>query len=533
MSDQPESQAEHALPGAGAAETPEYKPGEVNVFLVKDVDQDGNVALGERISEAGSQQLPADLELWQSILGSYVEPPYDPLTMARMLEMSTRLKTLVRTFAFNTVGDGAEVGPRGRTLEGQLSEQDRTVLAEERLRAKPFLDEPNVFYDLGSCLNRVKVDFLVTGMGYLEVCRNLDGSFAAAYHCPSHTVRKLVTPMQVQQDGSIIGGGFVHIRGGRKVYYKMFGDTRIIDSRTGKVARKGLALQYRANELIDFTDYSPTNSYYGTPMWSAAMPAIAGSRYAADYNLNFFKNSATPRVVIVFENTQAGDKQMADIKKFLSSDQKGFMNAHRGLVLTAQGSPIPGAPAASVKVIPLSVGTQDDLSFGKYRVANDAELREAFGVCGLFLGEVDNVNRATAYVAAKITNTQQFAPAARAMEYRLTHTIGRLFNLKVGQFRLLRPKTTDDLEDAQILAVGVQGGALTPDDLRLRQGLPPFDQWWSRMPYTLAIALLQNGMAPEMQGVAATQAIKELQSLHRRYSNAGGQSSVEGEAGFG
>jgi capsid portal protein len=123
------------------------------------------------------------------------------------------------------------------------------------------------------------------------------------------------------------------------------------------------------------------------------------------------------------------------------------------LVLQAQKKhPAYRGPETHINVTPLHVGVQDDGSFLKLRSMNDEEIRECFGIAPLYLGSANDLNRASAAVARIVTNEQEFIPMILSEEHVINATIMKGLGAKYSVFRFRRPKTTDALQDAQVLA---------------------------------------------------------------------------------
>jgi len=259
------------------------------------------------IEKQFSQQLPPALFDEAAKRGAIIRPPYDPRIWALLLEQSTRLKRLTDAMAINTVGLGWELVPK---KEGdEFATENRDEIETERARIAPLFETPNFNDPFPELSKKIKIDEEATGNGYYENSRNNSDEPDGIWHVPAHTIR-------VTFDGEL----FVQIRkpvrpkskGGRSdfsttvdiinranpsddkpqvIFFKKFGDTRIIDKRDG-LPKTRLGMRNRANELIQMSLYTPRSSFYGIPRAVSAAPAIAGSRLAALRNVSFFENDA-------------------------------------------------------------------------------------------------------------------------------------------------------------------------------------------------------------------------------------------------
>lgn len=440
---------------------------------------------------AESKQLEDEFEhLYSS--GDIVEPPYNPLLWASLMEKNTRLGKLIRTYAQNTVGRGYKIIPIKPFTKDTTEEEKEEVLRQIELVDRVFR-KPNKKMPFTTVMKLAKIDEEATGNGYIEIARNEAGKIRGIYHIPSHTVR-------VRRNGL----GYVQIRNGKRVYFKPMGADFDIDKDTGeKYPLNSLPYNRRANEIIHFAIYSPRSSYYGVPRYTGAAFAIAGNQLASRRNLAFFKNDATPRLVITVSNGQLTPDSVEEIKNFIESLGRGPENSHRVMVIQAK-SKMTGPdiqPNTKIEVTPLTVGVTDDGSFLEYRKANDEELREAFGIGRIFLGD-EASNKATAYISRNITNEQEFLPDIEEKEYIINSYIVEAILADEGippedikiKFEFEKPKSTDSVQDAEIFVRYLQGGGITPNDIRHQLGLPEFKEDWADKPIQIALIEYQMGL---------------------------------------
>lgn len=464
----------------------------------------------------GSKQLREDDDLtWESVTDT-IRPPYDPTLWAYLLEQNTRLRSCIHAFAKNTVGFGWEIVPVDEVNEESPKEIIDEVARETKL-LKDFFNHPNDEKPTTTLLELEKIDEESTGNGYIEVWRNGEGIPQGMAHVPAHTVR-------VRKGGR----GFVQIRTGKKVFFKNFGDRRIIDSKTGEILsddegvwrdpKKTIPFSQRANEMIHFKVYSPRSDYYGVPRYVSASPAISGNRLAAMRNVNFFDNDAVPRMLITVSGGELTAATMNNLKQFFRKEARGVFNAHRVAVLQAEKKAVSIQKESGVKieVHPLTVGKTDDASFIKYREANDKEVRESFGIAEIYLGSTEDVNRATAFVSQKVTNEQTFEPDRVSKEYRINHTILKAFGVKWVKFRLIRPKLADVGEEARGAKNYSEAGAMTFNDLRRKvvgKPYPPHLSEYADIPIPLAVEKFKADIARGEGESAVSNALKFLDGL--------------------
>ena len=398
----------------------------------------------------GSRQLTEDIDIFQSLLNDdqIVAPPYNPEQLAQQMEKSTRLQALIRSLSQNVVGHGYEVIPIEPFTE-ETSKADRAAFDDEKAKLKKLLDHPNDEMPFTELLTIMLIDREATGQGYLEIVPSPSGGIDKIYHIPSHTMR-------VRRNGN----GYIQVRGGRKRWFKKFGDEGSLSAYYG--TSEDVPSNEEANEVLQFKVYTPRSTYYGIPRYMPAQAAITGSWLAAQRNVVFFENDAVPRLAVVVEGGSLAPAAADNIKEFLKHDSKGTFNAHRVLVIEAN----PRAAAAfkpeatRVRFEKLTVGETDDASFLKYMRDNDEEIREAFRIHKVFLGTTTDTNRASAIVGKQVTNEQVFLPEQKNIEYVLNHTIVRRLGLTKVRIKFNPPAAVDMKDRAEIAEVYSKYGGL-------------------------------------------------------------------------
>lgn len=126
----------------------------------------------------------------------------------------------------------------------------------------------------------------------------------------------------------------------------------------------------------------PENPYMGLgPVQSIKTDAEA-KRYIAEWNRNFFRNSAEPGGVIQFD-TMLDDTEFATLQKRWAEQHRGTSNAHRVAILEKG------------KWIERKY-TQRDMEFSTLNQVSSDVIREAFAFPAFMLGQVVDVNRASA-----------------------------------------------------------------------------------------------------------------------------------------
>lgn len=461
-----------------------------------------------------------------------LQPRYDPKQLLELLDVDTRLKRCVVTYARNTVGLGWDIvlDPDIKWENEDEDLREEAKKQEEILR--DFFNTPNDKEHFSKIMEKVVIDREGSGNGYLEVSNSGTGRPDGCYHASTLTTRKLA-------EDEKLGERFIQKTTTKTVYFRGFGSDVVISKKDGKPKPSGIPFDERANDIIHFSIYDPNDpDNYGTPRWVTAIPAIVGSRLAAIRNVNFFKNDAVPRMVVVVSGGQLDAQSITYIENFFNQT-KGPENSHRVMVIQAEPKRVAMSKENPTKIDlkPLTVGTTDDASFLKFTDSNAEQVRECFGITKLFLGTTSDFNKATASVARAVTLEQEFIPAILLDEYIINHTIVKkllqervrvtdskflkmfkdekpetenetILKLKrkgltyletegngdiithkriLVKFVFKRPRAIDDRDAADLDTKYAEKGGLTINELRARIKMPPLSFEWAKKPLPIVL----------------------------------------------
>ena len=151
----------------------------------------------------------------------------------------------------------------------------------------------------------------------------------------------------------IFGNAFVEIAG-KNLYILPSIEARVNENKEIFQVKNNKSIALNAKHLYY---YSPNSRFYGEPDYLAAMLSILTNQKADSFNNAFFENSARADTAIIFENSEPDEMQLNAFKEFFGSNFKGAGNAHKTLVLTANGE------NAKVRIEDLS--KVSDISFEK------------------------------------------------------------------------------------------------------------------------------------------------------------------------
>jgi len=225
--------------------------------------------------------------------GDWITPPIDLKGLKILVKNSTILPQCIRAYKNNIAGFG--IGIRYREDIEETPEME-----EEFNRAVEILELLNTEQDTKKVFEDVIESRETYGIAYIEVIRNMAGEVQQIDFIKDTPSINKTKPLLPYIDTVFYHNGKEVMRkkryckyrqqiSGKTVYFKEFGDRRIMDLRTGEYIEEGetLDIQYQANEIIEFAIGTET---YGEVRWVGQILGIDGSRKAEGLNNNYFEN---------------------------------------------------------------------------------------------------------------------------------------------------------------------------------------------------------------------------------------------------
>lgn len=406
-------------------------------------------------------------------------PPFDLLMLTKMPENSTELGQCVDAMVTNIEGFGGRFVPR-------VPKEDREKLQDELEREFEKLDlvfnNVNPDYDLTELRKRVRRDIETTGNGYIEILRDSNEDIHSMYHMESHSVRltnldKQTTDVEipyVTKDYQIKNKifkkrytRFVQVRANKKVWFKEYGDPRIMDLRTGKIADENLDPKFRASEVLRFRLFSSSSSY-GVPRYIGNLFSVLGSRVAEEINFVTFQNNNIPAMAVIVNNGQLTDGTIERIEEFVESHIKRSKNRSSFLILEAEPFTEDNDSNGPMKIEleDLTKAQNNDQLFQEYDKNNADKIRRCFRLPPIFVGRADDYTRATAESSRRLADEQVFSPERAMFDFQMNRLILDL-GIKYWKFKSNSPNVTDDEDLVKVLGGTEKSGGMTPNVARM------------------------------------------------------------------
>lgn len=145
----------------------------------------------------------------------------------------------------------------------------------------------------------------------------------------------------------------------------------------------GVEIGLKTQDVIQIRLPNPLDPYSGLGPVQSILTDIDSARYSAEWNKNYFINSAQPGGVIEVPN-RLGDTEFGELRDRWAESHRGVSNAHRVAIIENGAKWVERGT------------TQRDMQFAELRGVTRDAILEAFGFPKFALGIVEDVNRASA-----------------------------------------------------------------------------------------------------------------------------------------
>ena len=379
------------------------------------------------------------------------EPPYNLNELGMFYDSSPTNHAAVVAKVSNVVGLGYdfETSPAAIDKLQNLDSEDAKVKMNKKIdRTKTelarWLDSLNDEETFQQVMQKVSTDYEVFGNGYIEIGRTVTGEIGYLGHVPAVTVRR-----RRKKDG------YVQVVGQFITFFNNFGSD----------GPSPITSDERPNELIHLSKYSPRSTFYGVPDSVAASTSIVGDSLAAQYNLKFFDNSATPRYIVTLTGGRLSRRAEQKLFEFLQSNLRG--NPHRTLFI-----PLPNDPQGNKVELKLERVDAEmaDGSWEAYRERNKQDILSAHSVPLSRIGGTNEGAVASSLSADRMFKEQVVVPTQAVFEKAINKIIKEKTDIVI--FNLNELTLTDELAESQIIERLLRNQAITINEARERLGLP-------------------------------------------------------------
>lgn len=229
----------------------------------------------------------------------------------------------------------------------------------------------------------------------------------------------------------------------------------------------GEQIALRIEDVVLIKTPDPYDPYRGASPVQSIFADLEATRFSAEWNRNFFANSAEPGGIIEVSD-KLDDPEFDQLQERWNEQHKGVANAHRVAVLEG-----------GMKWADRSY-SQRDMQFAELRGVSREVIREAFGFPKPMLGASEDVNRANAEAGEVMFARWLLRPELTAIRDALNFVFLPMFGAagRGLEFDFEDPVPDDRETDSKVLnndvnsaATLIDAGAYGPDVMKAL-GLP-------------------------------------------------------------
>ncbi len=401
--------------------------------------------------------------------GDWIKPENDLKGLRALVKHSTILPQCIRAYKNNIAGFG--IGVR------YVDDTDETPeKAAEFEKASEIIELLNTEQDTKQVFEDIVEARETYGIAYLEVIRNIAGEVVQIEFIRDTPSIEKTKPLEPYISSIYYHHGKETERkkryckyrqdvGGKSVYFKEFGDPRIMDSRDGLYLKEGetLELEYQANEIMDFTIGTEP---YGEVRWIGQVLGVDGSRKAENLNNNYFENGRHTPLMIMIEGGTLTDDSFEKLKAYMN-DIKGESGQHGFIILETESTDgradFDETEKPKIEVKDLASMLQKDELFQNYLDNNRRKVQSSFQLPDLYVGYTTDFNRATAQTAQEVTEEQVFQPERKSLAWAINNRLLNEYQFRYVEAYFLEPDISNMDDLFKLLTVGNNAGGLTPN----------------------------------------------------------------------
>jgi PBSX family phage portal protein len=305
---------------------------------------------------------------------------------------------------------------------------------------------------------------------------------------------------------------YVQVFEASTVFFKEFGDPRVISRKSGMVfasVDELLAADPNdgpATEILHFRVHNP-RSAYGVPRWIGNLLAVLGSRQAEEVNFLYFENKSVPPLALLVSGGRLSAQSIPRIEDFIENHIRGKRNFHKILILEAEpsggGGNIEHTGRLKIELRPLTAAQHSDALFQSYDERNIDKVGQSFRLPRMLRGDIRDFNRSTADAALHFAESQVFEPERQEFDFIVNRKLLADMGIRFWRFVSKSPVNRDPATMADIIRGLANANVLTPEEGRQLAGevfnreFKKIAAPWVKQPVALTLAGVPIG--PEEQ----------------------------------
>lgn len=409
-----------------------------------------------------------------------IEPPYEAKDLLRIVEESDIIPQLIDTMAVNIAKFGYGIRYREDFDYNKAEKSIQDEANKEWDKLNRIFKYVNLTQDFSKDLiYKMCKDRESLGYGALEILRNGKGEVAGIEYfrsCNLRMVKNENALCMVKQWIKDENGEyeqldiphkfkkFIQYVDNKKVYFKEFGDPRVMSKKTGEY-RDDLDGSEHATEIAYFPIHC-AYSEYGIPRWIGTLVNAQGNRLAELTNYNYFLNGRRIDKAIIVENGELTQSSIDTIE-----GKKGIVdNPNKMMVLEAMPTEETTVMdekklGVKVRVENLTDTNNGDALFQTYSNNNRLKIRDSFRIPPIYTGASTDYNKATSDTARQLAEEQIFMPERAAIASTFNTIVSNEQGFKYCEIYFKGPNISDIEKLAKALEPFITAGTVTPNML--------------------------------------------------------------------
>ncbi len=479
----------------------------VSVKIVKSSEMDEPTVFyaQQKIEKSDrSEQLNPSMQVAAS---DWIPHPIDMRGLKGLVDNSTILPQCIKAYKSNIAGFGISV----KYAEDYDSETPEMKAEWDAL--KQIIALLNMDMQTKEVFENVIRDRETYGISYCEVIRNQAQEVVELQFIIDTPSIDMTYPLQPYVDMEYFYKGMAVSRkkkfrkfrqnvGGKTVYFKEFGDPRIMDKRNGKYigeADDAIEIDDQANEIIEFRIGSMP---YGEVRWIGQVLTVDGNRRAEVLNNNYFRHGRHTPLMILVKGGTLSETAFSKLEEYMrairgESGQHSFLVLETDTVETTAAFTEQKQPEVEIKDL-ASILQKDEL-FQEYQENGRKKTQSAFLLPDLYVGYTTDFNRATAQTAMEVTEKQVFQPERTSLAWAVNQKLLNGYRFKYVEVQFDEPDITNPDDIQKMLNVAERAGGLTPNTAKAltyevlgKDGCEDYEGDWGDIPLAYAKTLSQS-----------------------------------------
>ncbi len=293
------------------------------------------------------------------------------------------------------------------------------------------------------------------------------------------------------------------------VFYKEFGDPRVVSAKSGKVYTSEDAMKEADRDDVQATEVIPfkvtsVRSVYGAPRWVGTMLAVLGTRQSEEVNFLYFENRSIPPMVLIVSGGRVNKDTVKKLEDHIANNVRGKRNFHKMMIIEGETSDsnkdgVPNNGKMKIELKPLTGAQQQDALFQAYDERNADKVGQAFRLPRLLRGDVRDFNRSTAEASIDFAEIQVFGPIRQQFDWLMNTMILPELGIQYHTFVSNAPTVRDPQGLSEMIEKLTLASVLTPEEARslarnvFNIELPHIKDPWVKQPVQITLAGRKTG----------------------------------------